>query len=75
MSLSFQAIIVCKYMFQFEFYPWNQENVTPNNEEDPFFPQLLCIKLQNNHTRSADPSYSVSAPFETDCFFKSEWIL
>ena len=35
-----QAVVVCKYLFQFGFIPWNEGNEESDNK-DPFWPPVL----------------------------------
>lgn len=46
-NVSPQAVVVCKYMFQFGFFPWNDGNYNDN----PFFPPRI-IGIEKN------PSYA-----------------
>ena len=49
-SPSLQAIVVTKYMFQFSFFPWNDESI----HESPFWPPRIIGIEKNNNYASAD---------------------
>jgi len=45
-SLSVQVVVIVKWMFQFEFIPWNR---TEGTEKNPFFPpQIIGIERKPN---------------------------
>ena len=48
--VSFQLVVVIKYLFQFQFYSWNREEVALANLEDPFWwPRILGIEKKHNY--------------------------
>lgn len=41
-----QAVVVCKYLFQFGFFPWNDGTIY----EGPFFPpRIIGIEKKNDY--------------------------
>jgi len=41
-----QVVVIVKWMFQFEFIPWNRTEVTENNPF--FFPRIIGIESKLN---------------------------